>query len=493
MSFDRFARKKSALLSFSAVCIVCLCSLCADSTAQQTSPTRPRRVTQPQNGQTTNNNTSSPGSDAERTTDLNANRNATTRPSPLPDDAINDNGSATRNNETTGGIGVGSNVASNMRAGDANAVRRATNARRAYELLQAGQYTAARDEAKRVAAADDQNDDAWKYAGFAELNLKNYAEAARALARAYELQRGANQPDANTRDALAQSYLFTEQYERALPLLIEATDAAQQTPVASNADARTPRGGTNARRTTTTPTVRRRNDDAARLFYYRGIAEYRLNKKDEAARSFEHSTKFDPRYSLALYYLGRINLERENLDQAIISLNRATLADTKLAEAWSLLTVAYMRRAATRGATDKAKSDADYAAAVRAGETLYRLKPDDTNLTTYGQALVAAGLYTRAATVLETATAKRDADAATLYLLGVAQSRAKFYPKAVRTLERAATAQPDDVNIYRELGYALEVSKQYQKARAAYERGLQIAPDDQDFKDAIERLRPVTK
>lgn len=471
MLFNRFAQKLSALISSGAICVLLVCANCA---AQQTSPTRPRRVNaQPtQNDQSADRRTSDRANDANEpgTNDAGANANPTTATTTTPV------------------------------ANDPDAARRATNARRAYELLQAGQFAAARDEAKKVVAADDQNDEAWKYAGFAELNLKNYAEAARALARAYELQRAANQPDANTRDALAQSYVFTEQYELALPLLIEATDAAQKTTAANqpNANARTSRGGTNATRTTTTATTNttaagRANGEAARLFYYRGIAEYRLNKKDEAVRSFEQATKFDPRYILALYYLGRINLERENLDQAIISLNRATLADQKLAEAWSLLTVAYMRRAATRAASDKAKSDADYAAAVRAGETLYRLKPDNTNLTTYGQALVAAGLYTRAATVLEPATAKQDADAGTLYLLGVAQSRAKLNAKAVRTLERAATAQPDNVNIYRELGYVLEVSKQYQKARAAYERGLQLAPDDQDFKEAIERLRPVTK
>lgn len=477
MSFNLFPRKLFALVSSGAVCAWLICALCADSAAQQTSPTRPRRVTRPTQNESNDDRQRTP--ERANTNDTNVSVETTNTVAP-----------------SRGNV----NEASSITTNDPNAQRRATNARRAYELLQAGQFAAARDEAKRVAAADDQNDEAWKYAGFAELNLKNYAEAARALARAYELQRAANQPDANTRDALAQSYVFTEQYELALPLLIEATDAAQKTTAASqpNANARTTRGATNATRATTTATTNttaagRANGEAARLFYYRGIAEYRLNKKDEAARSFEQATKFDPRYSLALYYLGRINLERENLDQAIISFNRATLADAKLVEAWSLLTVSYMRRAAARGTSDKAKSDADYAAAVRAGETLYRLKPDDASLTTYGQTLVAAGLYTRAATVLEPATAKQDADASTLYLLGIAQSRARLYPKAVRTLERAAAAQPDDVNIYRELGYALEVSKQYQKARAAYERGLQLAPNDQDFKDAIERLRPITK
>jgi len=55
------------------------------------------------------------------------------------------------------------------------------------------------------------------------------------------------------------------------------------------------------------------------------------------------------------------------LDGAIASLNRATVNDPRFAAGWTLLTSAYLRRAALN-ADDTAKAAADYLSAVRAGK-----------------------------------------------------------------------------------------------------------------------------
>ena len=47
-------------------------------------------------------------------------------------------------------------------------------------------------EARELAESHPNDPEAWKIAGFAELNLKQYAEAARDLEKAIELQRQAN-------------------------------------------------------------------------------------------------------------------------------------------------------------------------------------------------------------------------------------------------------------------------------------------------------------
>ncbi len=65
--------------------------------------------------------------------------------------------------------------------------------------------------------------EAWKIAGFAELNLKQYTEAVTDLEKAITLQRAAKQEDPNTVDALAQAYVLSEKFEQALPLLVTAT------------------------------------------------------------------------------------------------------------------------------------------------------------------------------------------------------------------------------------------------------------------------------
>ena len=353
-----------------------------------------------------------------------------------------------------------SNATATTRTGAPPAAAPLGDTARAFALLEQKQYDAALREARAAAERDPKNAEAWKLAGFAEYNLKQYAEAAKDLERALELQRAASEEDENTVDALARSYVFTEQFDKALPLLAAATS----------------RKGKPA--------------DASAL-YYRGLAEYRTNKPADAERSFNAAVKADPKLTGALFYLGRIAFERKDDAAAIAALNRATLADPRLAEAWSYLTYAYLRRADTaQGPSAKA----DYLSAVKASEGLMRARPNDDAATLlHAQALIRAEQFVRAATALERPAAKPDAAAQTLYLLGLAHSRANNLPKAVAALERAAAKSPDDANIYRELGYALEASKQYAKALAAYEKGLSLAPGDAYFKESADRVRPFAK
>jgi tetratricopeptide (TPR) repeat protein len=330
----------------------------------------------------------------------------------------------------------------------------------AYLLLEQKQFAAAAKEAKELTVSYPNDPEAWKIAGFAELNLKQYAEAAKDLGRAVELQRQLKQEDPNTRSALGQAYVLGEKFEEALPYLIEATSRTGSQP-------------------------------DAMLTYYRGIAEYKTGKVADAEKSFNSVVKLNPKDSLALFYLAQISLAKNDLDGAIATLNRATVNDARMVGAWTLLTSAYLRRAAT--STDQAKADADYLSAVRAGEGLIKLRTDAEAVTLFGQALIGSKQYARAAGALERATTDPDATGVTFYLLGVAHSRATNFPKAIAALETAAKKSSDDPNIYRELGYAFEVTKQYAKALAAYQKGATVAPADADFKESIERVKPFAR
>jgi len=330
----------------------------------------------------------------------------------------------------------------------------------AYQLLQQKQFAEAAKEARALAAQFPNDPEAWKIAGFAELNLKQYALAIVDLEKATNLQEVLKRPDINTADALAQAYVLSEKFDRALPLLVTATarPGAQPDPA---------------------------------MLYYRGLAEYKTGKLVDAERTFNAVVKANPKDSLSLFYLAQIAVGKNDLDSAISALNRVTVNDAKFAAAWTLLTSAYLRRAAL--STDSTKSAADYLNAVRAGEGLIKVRTDAEAVTLFGQALIGSEQYTRAAAALERATLEPDAKGVTFYLLGIAQSRAKNFPKAIAALQTASQKSPDDVNVYRELGYAYEVSKQYAKALAAYEKGLSLAPSDTDFKESAERVRPVAK
>jgi tetratricopeptide (TPR) repeat protein len=328
----------------------------------------------------------------------------------------------------------------------------------AYALLEQKQFAAAAKEAKELAAMHPNDPEAWKIAGFAELNLKQYADAAKDLEKAVNLQRQTKQADPNTESALGQAYVLSEHYQEALPLLVAATNGPQQD---------------------------------ALMTYYRGIAEYKTGKTSDAEKSFSTVVKLNPKDALSLFYLAQISLAKNDLDGAIASLNRATVNDARLVGAWTLLASAYLRRAAT--SSDPAKADADYLNAVRAGEGLIKIKTDAEAVTLFGQALIGSKQYARAAAALERASTEADATGVTFYLLGVAHSRATNFTKAIAALETASKKSPDDVNVYRELGYAYEVTKQYAKALGAYQRGAAVAPGDTDFKESIERVKPFAK
>jgi len=330
----------------------------------------------------------------------------------------------------------------------------------AYQLLQQKQFAAAAAEAKSITAQFPNDSEAWKIAGFAELSLKQYGPATEDLQRARDLQEVAKRQDPNTDDALAQAYVLSEKFDRALPLLVAATSRPGAEPDPS-------------------------------LLYFRGLAEYKTGKPLDAEKTFTAVVKANPKDTLSLFYLGQIAIGKNDLDGAIASLNRATVNDPRLAAAWTLLTSAYLRRAALN--TDPTKAAADYLGAVRAGEGLIKVRTDAEAVTLFGQALIGSEQYVRAAAALEQATLQPDAKGVTFYLLGIAQSRAKNFPKAIAALQTAAQKSPDDVNVYRELGYAYEITKQYGKALAVYQKGLALAPSDTDFKEAAERVRPFAK
>jgi len=334
-----------------------------------------------------------------------------------------------------------------------------TDTTHAFQLFQQKQYAAAAKEAKEIATNDPGNAEAWKLSGFSEFYLKQYAEASEDLQKALDLQRRTDQEDPHTVDALAESYALAEKFDRALPLLI-------------------------------TVTTRKGAMPDPHFIYYRGLAEYKTGKIDDAEKTFNAAVKANPKDAASLLYLGQIALGKKDLDGAIAALNRATTNDPKLISAWWLLTSAYLRRATSTN--DETKAGADYLGAVRTGETLTRLRSDEEAVGLYARALIGAQQYARAATALEK-VASDNASGITLYLLGLSYSRANNFPKAIAALERAVAKTPNDVNSYRELGYDYEKTKQYAKAFATYDKALKVAPDDADFKEALERVRPFAK
>lgn len=376
-------------------------------------------------------------------------------------------------------------------------------------LLQAGQFRRAEEIAARLTSENPTDAEGWKIAGFAKFGLKNYADAADALARARELQQanGVGE-DRNTARALAQSLVYAQRYEQALPLLVAATDEKIET---EGSDRRKveeqsktyeqsktgAQSGTGAQTKTGDQTLR------AELLALRGIAELRTGRAAAAEDSFNRAVRLDAKNPSALFYLGRIAYDQGQINRAIIMLNRATLSNNRFSDAWRLLTIAYLRRAAEKaaakeGATEqsKAAAQADYLSAVRASAALLRADSSPAAGQIHAQSLIAAQQYAAAAELLEGYAARISParlEPIALYLLGVAHSRTKNYQAAIKRLEEAAERDPDDASIQTELGFAYESTKQYAKALAAYERAASFAPDDLSLSASIARVRPFAR
>lgn len=298
--------------------------------------------------------------------------------------------------------------------------------------------------------------------------------------------------DGASRRALAESLVREERYAEALPLLVTLTDeAATSTPP----DART----------------------QAHLYALRGLAELRVGKPAAAIASLDRATQLDARNAPALFYRARLAYDANELSRAVVLLNRATLVEPRFTDAWRLLTIAYLRRAAeteTVAATTEravsapktirkqdaaASAAADRLSAVRAGDALIRaegLRPTPASVQLHAQTLIAANQFARAATSLEVQIARIEParpEPATLYLLGVAHSRTKNYEQAIRRLEQAAARSADDPSIHAELGFAYEATRSYSAALKAYRRAAELAPDDMELTAAVARVRPLVK
>src|ERR1044072_5253824 len=139
------------------------------ATAIQAQTTRPRRT----NKQTTQTTTRTPADDP------------LLRPEPKPSPTAR----RTSSNDSLLDVKPVKPVANTVAPADT---------KHAYLMLEQKQFAAAAKEAKDLAEQHPNDPEAWKIAGFAELNLKQYTDAVNDLEKALELQRNAKQEDPNT-------------------------------------------------------------------------------------------------------------------------------------------------------------------------------------------------------------------------------------------------------------------------------------------------------
>jgi tetratricopeptide (TPR) repeat protein len=165
--------------------------------------------------------------------------------------------------------------------------------------------------------------------------------------------------------------------------------------------------------------------------------------------------------------LARAQLERGDVDAAIVELTKTTELDPENAEAHFELGQVQLKR------------KADPAAAVSPLEKAASLDPGSaTYLTAYGTALVGAQEFDKAVETLTTATALPGYKSAEgLFSLGQALVQLKKYTDAIPVLEKASALAPDAAPIWATLAWAhfgLKDADNFKKA-AAKAKGLGYA------------------
>lgn len=90
--------------------------------------------------------------------------------------------------------------------------------------------------------------------------------------------------------------------------------------------------------------------NSSKLWFALGVAHFKKQRHDEAAKAFARATELDPKFAAALAYLGIVYDETGRYAEAIDSYRRAVAADDKLAAAHYLLADALIRQTAADNA-----------------------------------------------------------------------------------------------------------------------------------------------
>ncbi|HJQ70365.1 MAG TPA: tetratricopeptide repeat protein [Blastocatellia bacterium] len=244
------------------------------------------------------------------------------------------------------------------------------------------------------------------YIGFAHYQLKQYDKAIPALARYIQLSDKLQQKvDAPARAALGRSYIFTEKYSEAIPVL--TTSAAEMKTNATN-------------------------------YYFIGYAQHRLGRNDLAITALNQGLAVAPQDVDTLSLLTGIYLEQTKQSPAAvkqaITTGEKLLAVRNDEKSWGVLGQAYL-------------IDKQYAKAAPLLDKYARAHPDSGPAWhSLGIALSRSSQWKPAAEALEQAVKIAPNNLGALLEMGYVYESDKQYDKALSAYERAyeASGRRDD-------------------------------------------------
>jgi len=196
----------------------------------------------------------------------------------------------------------------------------------------------------------------------------------------------------------------------------------------------------------------------------------------------EHMLRYvlerEPNHGAALHALGQIGYLTGNLNQAVVSMKRATECAPGNADYWNDLAVVYCKTVA-------------FPEAVAACEEALRLRPDYAEaLNNLGYALLYQGKYDRAVTALEEAVRLRPAMADAYGNMGAALKCLDRPEEAAAALDQGLRLNPNNADAANMAGMIVQREGELERAAGYYRHALRVRPN---YADAMNNLATVFK
>jgi tetratricopeptide (TPR) repeat protein len=261
-------------------------------------------------------------------------------------------------------------------------------------------------------------------------------------------------------------FLWTEDYEKALPYFEKATKKNPR-----YAEAYLQIGYCNGKLERYTEAIKafkqaiRIKPDDAGAYYNLGLAYVKLGRYTEAIKAFKQAIRIKPDYANAYYNLGVTYSKLGRYTEAIESYKQAISIKPDYAEAHYNLGVTYsnLRR---------------YTWAIDSYKQAIRIKPDDANAY-YGLAWVYGklGRYTLAIASYKQAIHIKPDYAEAYYNLGWAYGELGRYKEEIESYKQAVRIKPDYAEAHCNLGVTYFELGRYTEAIESYKQAIRIKPD----------------
>ena len=206
------------------------------------------------------------------------------------------------------------------------------------------------------------------------------------------------------------------------------------------------------------------------FYQMRGEAKLKMNDINGGFKDYEALSKLAPKDAKVQYKFGAVALKADQLEKAILALDRAVQLDPADPDKKKTYANALIKKG--RMSRDKTAKKSSYLKAAELSAQVVAADGSFDNLMLQMSAELGAGLYDKAVVTGEKAMAKNSSDWLVPFYIGQAYTSSNQHPKAEAPLKKALelASKPDDQKkVWKQLGFAYEKQKKFADSISAYQ------------------------